>query len=268
MRKNILLFLCMCLCTFVYAQADKMPQAISYQAVARDAAGKVLTEKSIGVKVEILKGSTSGTVAYSETHTPTSSKTGTITLLIGQGTASTGTFASIDWGADTYFLKLSMDVAGGSTYKEVSTTQMLPAPFALYAAKAGSVENGGSGSPIKYTFASNDDPNIYKALAGKIEEEAWENNQTTAFLKLEFDLLYLDGIDQNIDCEITGMPDNITLGSDYWGVGQSSFAGRHIDWRYDGFPIGTHSLKLVLKKEGAIIKECPFKFVVKQYPTN
>lgn len=261
MRKNILLFLCMCLCTFVYAQADKMPQAISYQAVARDATGKVLTEKSIGVKVEILQGSTSGTVAYSETHKPTSSKTGTITLLIGQGTTSTGTFASIEWGANTYFLKLSMDVAGGSTYKEVSTTQMLPVPFALYAAKAGSVENGGSSSPIKYIFAANDDPTIYKALAGKIEEEY-------GTLTLEFDLLYLDGIDQNIDCEIIGIPKNVIPSEFASGVEQSSFAGRHIDWDYEGFPIGTYNLKIVLKKEGAIIKECPFDFVVKGPSSN
>ena len=36
---------------------DKMPQAVSYQAVARDAQGKVVAQKAIGIQVEILKGS-------------------------------------------------------------------------------------------------------------------------------------------------------------------------------------------------------------------
>ncbi len=119
---------------------DKMPQAISYQAVARDAQGKVVAEKQIGIKVEILKGSAEGDVVYSETHVPTSSRTGTINLLIGQGTSEIGTFSAIDWGGDTYFLQLSMDLAGGNNYEKVSTTQMLPVPYALYAAKAGEVE--------------------------------------------------------------------------------------------------------------------------------
>lgn len=250
----------MCLCTLIYAQTDKMPQAISYQAVARDAAGKVLTEKSIGVKVEILKGSTRGSAVYSETHKPKSSTTGTITLLIGQGTASTGTFTNINWGADTYYLQLSMDIQGGSDYKVASTTQMLPVPFALYAVKAGSVENGGSGSPLKYTFVADGNTNIYQVLAGKLEIVAWSDNALT----LKFNLLYLDGIDQNIDCEITGIPDNITLNPSYLGVEQSSLAGRAVEWHYYGFSIGTYSLKLVLKKEGVIIKEYPFEFVVKE----
>ena len=62
---------------------DKMPQAVSYQAVARDAQGKVVAQKAIGIQVEILKGSTTGAVVFSETHFPTSSQTGTVNLLIG-----------------------------------------------------------------------------------------------------------------------------------------------------------------------------------------
>ena len=74
---------------------DKMPQAVSYQAVARDAQGKVVAQKAIGIQVEILKGSTTGAVVFSETHFPTSSQTGTVNLLIGQGTRKIGTFSSV-----------------------------------------------------------------------------------------------------------------------------------------------------------------------------
>ena len=132
MNTKSIFLLCMWLfaACFLHAQ-DKMPQAISYQAVARDAQGKVVAQKPIGIQVEILKGSTTGTVVFSETHSLTSSKTGTVNFLIGQGTCKTGTFSSVDWGADTYFLQLSMDLNGGSNYEKVSTTQMLPVPYAL-----------------------------------------------------------------------------------------------------------------------------------------
>ena len=142
MNTKKFIILCMWLMATCLVQAQ-MPQAISYQAVARDAQGKVVAGKPVGIQVEILKGSPSGTVVFSETHKPTSSKTGTVNLLIGQRTSKTGTFSSIDWGTGTYYLQLSMDLNGGSNYEKVSTTQMLPVPYALYAAKAGEVENGG-----------------------------------------------------------------------------------------------------------------------------
>ena len=99
MNTKSIFLLCMWLFAACFLQAqDKMPQAISYQAVARDAQGRVIAEKTIGIQVEILKGSTTGTVVFSETHSPTSSQTGTVNLLIGQGTRKTGTFSSVDWG--------------------------------------------------------------------------------------------------------------------------------------------------------------------------
>ena len=44
-------------------------------------------------------------------------------------------------GAVTYFLRISLSLDGSDNYKVVSTTQMLPVPYALYAEKAGSVVN-------------------------------------------------------------------------------------------------------------------------------
>ena len=39
--------------------------AISYQAIARDASGQIIAERPIGVKVEILQGSAEGAAVYS-----------------------------------------------------------------------------------------------------------------------------------------------------------------------------------------------------------
>ena len=68
--------------TFMRAQ---VPQAISYQAVAYDEEGNVLSNKAVSVQLEILQGSISGTVVYQEVHRTTTSSNGVLNLRIGQG---------------------------------------------------------------------------------------------------------------------------------------------------------------------------------------
>ena len=140
-KKMLFAGVCLLAACFTQAQESQMPKAFSYQAVVRNSQGKVIAKQPVGIKVEIVQGSTEGTVVYAETQRPESSQTGTVNLLIGTGTATEGTFADIDWGAVTYFLRISLSLDGSDNYKVVSTTQMLPVPYALYAEKAGSVVN-------------------------------------------------------------------------------------------------------------------------------
>ena len=53
---------------------------------------------------------------------------GLFILTIGQGTNTTNgaqtSFEDISWGTNTYFLKIEMDVTGGSTYSNMGTNQM------------------------------------------------------------------------------------------------------------------------------------------------
>ena len=102
-KKMLFAGVCLLAACFTQAQESQMPKAFSYQAVVRNSQGKVIARQPVGIKVEILQGSTEGTVVYAETQTPESSQTGTVNLLIGTGTVTEGTFADIDWGAATYF---------------------------------------------------------------------------------------------------------------------------------------------------------------------
>ena len=246
---------------------DKMPQAVSYQAVARDAQGKVVAQKAIGIQVEILKGSTIGTVVFSETHFPTSSKTGTVNLLIGQGTRKTGTFSSVDWGADTYFLQLSMDLSGGSNYEKVSTTQMLPVPYALYARyaeRAGVAEDAGSSGSssenVKFVLIKdddNDDDNwLYNILLGNEVEGDTSNDYP---FELDFSIVYLNGINQELNAVIEEWPEGTVLSeSSKEKTTPSSPMGRFYAIRAD-MPKGRYNLKLLIKnKIGITVKEYPF----------
>ena len=58
-------------------------------------------------------------------------------LQLGTGTVQSGTFSSIDWGDGPYFVETAVDVAGGTSYNVISTTQFMSVPYALYAKKAG-----------------------------------------------------------------------------------------------------------------------------------
>jgi hypothetical protein len=117
------------------------PQKLSYQAVIRDATGKLVQGGNIGVKITILQGSATGTGVYTETHTAATNANGLVSLEIGGG-ITTGNFAGIDWSNGPYFLKTETDPAGGTNYSITGVSQLLSVPYALYSQKAG---NGFSG---------------------------------------------------------------------------------------------------------------------------
>jgi hypothetical protein len=130
MKKFTLIALLFCSFTIVFAQA---PQKMSYQSVIRKTDGSLVVNTSVGIKISILQGSTSGTAAYVETQTTTTNANGLATLAIGGGTPVTGTFAGINWASGTYFIKTETDPVGGTNYTISGTSQLLSVPYALYA---------------------------------------------------------------------------------------------------------------------------------------
>lgn len=134
MKKVVLIFN-LFLASVIIAQA---PHFINYQAVARDGSGNIITSGSIGLKFEILQSSVTGTVSYGETTTASPNSVGIFTTAIGAGTAFTGTFSAIPWNSGPFYIKVSIDPTGGTTYSHVGTSQLMSVPYALYAEKAGS----------------------------------------------------------------------------------------------------------------------------------
>ena len=268
-KKMLFAGACLLAACFTQAQESQMPKAFSYQAVVRDNAGKVVADKEVGVKIEILKGSAeSGEVVYSETLTPRSTMTGTVNMMIGNGNAEQ--FAAIDWGGNAHFLRISLSLDGGE-YKVVSTTQMLPVPYALYAEKAGSVVDNGSGGStepdtpsdgtLKYgrdfIIAPVDgmDPNkLFKILAGEHDEAqlAYIDNDY-----IEFALIYLTDSNLELTAEISGYTES--------SCSPSSACGRNYQFRGDLnswgniTSAGEYSTKIIVKdKDSNTIKEFPF----------
>jgi hypothetical protein len=127
--KQYLLAIVTFICSvIVLAQA---PNKMSFQTVVRNNLGKLVVNKSIGVRLSILKTTSTGTAVYVETHSKTSSMNGLLSLEVGTGTVTTGSFEVIDWSQGPYFLKTEMDVVGGTNYTIAGVTEFVSVPYAL-----------------------------------------------------------------------------------------------------------------------------------------
>ena len=120
---------------------SQVPLGFNYQAVVRDAQGDIISEQDVSLKISILKGSESGTPVYVETHQETTSSFGLIILEIGNGTMISGNLPDIDWNADSYFIKIELDAAGGTNYQFMGTTKLLSVPYALNAGSVTSLKS-------------------------------------------------------------------------------------------------------------------------------
>ncbi|TDW51956.1 hypothetical protein EV144_101634 [Flavobacterium sp. 270] len=142
MKKITLALLLLSSFTILFAQA---PQKMNYQSVIRKADGTLVAGTLVNIKISILLGSATGTAVYVESQNTTTNNNGLATIEIGSGTPSTGTFAGINWGAGSHFIKTEIDPTGGSNYSISGTSQLLSVPYALY---AGSSSNKGKTSII------------------------------------------------------------------------------------------------------------------------
>jgi len=136
MRKLFTVLVAVLLAAGVFAQS---PEKMSYQAVVRDGSNSLVTSTAVGMKISILKGSTSGTALYVETQTPTTNANGLVSIIIGAGTVQSGDFTKIDWANGQYFIKTETDPTGGTSYTITGTSQLLSVPYALHAKTADSI---------------------------------------------------------------------------------------------------------------------------------
>jgi len=139
MKKLFTIFVLVFVFAVAYAQA---PQKMSYQGVVRNAAGTLIQNGNITMKISILQGSATGSVVYEELHSATTNANGLVTVEIGGGTVLLGSLASINWGSAAYYIKTATDPNGATDYNIIGTSQMLSVPYALYA------ENSGTPGPI------------------------------------------------------------------------------------------------------------------------
>jgi hypothetical protein len=123
------------LCLFItgitcYSQA---PNLISYQTVIRNGNNELVSNTTVGVRINILGGPEANVLVYQEEHTVKTNINGLAYLTIGNGTILNGVITGIDWSKGPYFIKSETDPTGGKNYSIIVVSQILSAPYAIYA---------------------------------------------------------------------------------------------------------------------------------------
>ena len=137
MRKltSTLLISFIVLCLF-----SQSPDLINYQAVIRNNQGELLANTMIRIQVSVLQESAEGNPVCIEEFVKETSNSGMVSLQIGS--MNTTDFESIDWSNGPYFIKIEIDPDGGTSFAEISTSQLLSVPYALHAKTAENVFDG------------------------------------------------------------------------------------------------------------------------------
>ncbi len=125
--KKLLLTLSVFFCVqIILAQS---PEKINYQAIARDLSGNPLENTAVNLTFDILQGSSSGSLVFTENQFKTTNQFGLFTVEIGA--INTVDFPSVAWGSNTYYLRISVNG------QAMPATPLLSVPYALYAKTSG-----------------------------------------------------------------------------------------------------------------------------------
>ncbi len=194
----------------IFAQA---PQGFNYQATVRNSAGALIVNQNVNFKFNIMLNSATSLPVFSETHMVPTDDVGQVNLVIGQGTASIGSFTAISWGTGNYFLGIELNT--GSGYVAMGTTQLLSVPYALYANSSG---NAQAATPnLASVLAVNNGANNLqiKNLANPTDaQDAVTKSFSEAQLQAQVAQLQAQ-IDALIEATTAPMP-NVSIGTQIW----------------------------------------------------
>ena len=138
--KNLFTLLAFVITLITNAQA---PQGFNYQATVRNSTGAVIANQNVYFKFNVMLNSQTSIPVFTETHYVPTDDLGQVNLVIGQGTATTGSFSAINWGTGNYYLGIELNTGAG--YVAMGTTQLLSVPYALYANTSGSTTGNSDG---------------------------------------------------------------------------------------------------------------------------
>lgn len=179
---------------FAISGFSQAPEAVNYQAVARDGSGTPLVNQSVNVQFEIRQGTSAGTAVYVETHSLTTNPYGLFTAELGRGSTALGVFSGISWGTDNFYLHVTVN---GDAMP--SATQLLSVPYALYAKESG---NGPQGAPGKNTLMNStlEAVGVNCANGGQFIETGLDANENGVLDAAEVQVSYYicngtDGVD-------------------------------------------------------------------------
>ena len=131
---SLLIVTCILSISNLQAQA---PLGFNYQGVALTNAGTPINSKVISLRIALIESQQLGSVRYQEVHNVSTDSYGQFSIIIGNGQAVIGKMLDVQWSKFPYYMKVELDLTGGTAYVFVGTSQLLSVPYALYANNAG-----------------------------------------------------------------------------------------------------------------------------------
>ncbi len=115
MKKNLKKLVVIFLLAFNFAIPTiiaQVPQAINFQAIARDGSGSPMVNTNIQIRLSVIDSAQSGIVVYQELRALQTNAYGSFSFQIGVNPAYTtvGTFQSINWGTGNKHLKIDYEI--------------------------------------------------------------------------------------------------------------------------------------------------------------
>ena len=233
--KKFYAILCLAIASLTQLQAQA-PQGFNYQATVRNSSGDLIINTNVFFKFNVIQGSQTAVPIFTETHYVPTDDLGQVNLIIGQGTANTGTFSELDWSLGSYFLGIELDTGNG--YIAMGTTQLLSVPYALYA------ENSGNAPPtttnLETVLAENNSANNQQIKDLQDPTDA----QDAATKNYTYSKAEVDALLANLQSQIDDLDsDNATLNQDLVG----SWYGTSVD---NSQPPTTEEIQITLESNG------------------
>ena len=208
MKKLYFLLLSVSLTLSTWAQA---PEKMSYQAVVKDASSGLVTNQKIGMQMSILQGA-EGTAVYVETHQPTTNSNGLVSISVGTGAPTSGSFRDIDWSKGPYFLQTEIDPAGGTSYTISGKSEIESQPYAFHATTATTAENGlkagGSTGQIMYWDNNSSSWVMLKPPVNGVDANLSIRDGQLAWTKVEVAPKYEIGLNEDLGGYVFYVSDN------------------------------------------------------------
>ena len=172
----------------------QVPQKISYQAVARDASGNILTNQAVRVRLTIHQSTPTGTIQFQEIQSTTTDAYGRINIFIGD----VGSLITVTWNdGEAKYLQTEFDPTGAGAFINMGTSKFQSVPYAMVSGTTQGLQNNtvsstapSSGQVLKFNGSQwapgTDNSNTYNAgtglsLAGTTFNSVWTTSGSNIY---------------------------------------------------------------------------------------
>ena len=108
----------------------------------RDSNGTTLQNTNVSFQFSIVEDSLQGNVLFTEQHVSVqTNEFGIINLVIGSGSAILNTLNGVDWSNPPHFVKIGLDISGGTSFTDMGGFGFYTVPYAYHSVTSDSALN-------------------------------------------------------------------------------------------------------------------------------